>query len=86
MKDLKLRPSLYDPCFMYTVKCMAIKEINAVATRFICCLQTDDTNYLCNQKFIEKEKAARTRFRSKPVVNLGLCKSIKFNGAILSNN
>lgn len=65
---------------------MVIKEINSDVARGICCLQFDDKIYFCNQNLTEKEKPVRTRFRSKPAVNLERENNIKFSASILSNN
>lgn len=83
MEDLNLKPSLYDPCFMYTKKCMVINEINSDGARGICYLQTDDSIYMCNETFIYKDAIAKTKFASNPTTRLELENTLKFNGAIL---
>lgn len=80
MEDLHLIASIYDPCFMYIKKCMAIKNNSPDTAKSICCLQTQNTAFVCNQAFANMEKKMRHRFDSKPVVRLKNDKSIRFNG------
>lgn len=65
--DLKVIPSMYDPCFRYTKNCLStafsLKNVNQL--KRIVCFQTDDTSYSGNDAFFNFEvKNARILIQS----------------------
>lgn len=86
MEDLNLKPSVYHTCFIYTEKCMAIKETNPEAAKGICCLQIDDKIYVGNKKLMDKERKVKNKLASDPTKHLEQGKGLKFNRAHLGKN
>lgn len=82
-QDLQLRPSIYDPCLLYTKGFMAIRPGKESTARGLACIQTDDTVYVGNAKFFEIENKLKERFDSKEIEVLSHNHEIKFNGAIV---
>lgn len=80
---LKMIPSVYDPCLLYTKGCMSIASTSENNPRGIVCFQTDDTAYGCNNSFHELEEKIRTQFDSKEIEMLTCNRMVKFNGGLL---
>lgn len=88
MNKLNMRPSIYDMCLLYTKGCFSISSKSENTPRGIVCLQTDDTAYIGNQAFVEKEEKMRKQFDSKNKEVLNNGGKVKFNGGTIvkSNN
>lgn len=82
--DLKMSPSVYDPCLLSTKASLAITSGSRSTPRGIVCLKTDDTAYIGNKAFFKLEEQKHTKFDSKEAQLLTSHSSIKFNGAVLS--
>lgn len=85
MAYLHLRPSVHDPCFLYTPRMFAkpIEQKNAIG---LTCLQTDDTANLGTRAFQQREQEGVKKFRHKPATQLDIGKKALFNGALLTNH
>lgn len=63
--QLQMKPSTFDMCPLFTQPCLQTDEAGTNDLRGIVCLQTDDTAYLGNDEFIQKEELVRNQFDTK---------------------
>lgn len=83
-KKLALRPSIHDPCFLYTPNGMSVDSKSPKIPRGFTCLQTDDTVSAANNEFIAREAKFSNAFDAKEPTFLREGKTISFNGADIS--
>lgn len=85
-EKLKMTPSIYDTCLMYTEKCLPISSRSPSVPRGVVCLQTDGTIYTCNKAFYEEEESLSKRVDCKAAKFVKNDTQLKFNGAIVSRD
>lgn len=84
-QKLKMKPSVYDPCFLLIKHSLTISAEKKSNPRGIVCLETDDTAYVGNDAFFQLESVEKRAFDSKPTDSLKDGQSITFNGGIFKN-
>lgn len=85
-EKLRMRPSVYDLCFIYTEKCLARSKRSEDAPRGMVCLLADGTSYACNKKFSKLEKTMSAAFDTKPANISKESSNLTFHGAVISRN
>lgn len=80
VNNLKMKPSIYDTCLLYTERSLAKNSKKQSMQRGMVCLQTDDTEYAGNDAFIKLKDSAKKMFQSEKSEVLNSGYSLKFNG------
>lgn len=55
---------------MYAPGCMAISKVGPGFAKSMCCLQTHDTAYVCNNTFFALQEQIGKQFDSETTINL----------------
>lgn len=79
-KKLKIHPSTYDPCFLYTQNILVITKRKESLPRGFVRLQTVDTAYFGDSSFIKMKAQTKKSFDSKDTTIIKDDGQLKFNG------
>lgn len=81
-----MTPSVYTTCLKYTKKFLAKSSQSHGVPRSVACLRTYDTMYMCKKAFSDTKEQTSKNFNCKEAKLVKNYTSLKFNGAIISQD